>query len=80
MLIIIIKRSGTNQWDYPSDIKEYVNGFKNPSDNAELVVQYKGKKTIGQLQDNVSYVIKPYTGKVELERGPERRANSERRK
>ena len=79
MYITIKKKEGSNQWDYPLEIKKFGAGFKNPDNLKELIVEYKGDMTIGQLNSKVNYTIREYAKKAETVRGPERRQVADRR-
>lgn len=79
MEIIVKKKVGTNQWDYPGDPVDFTDGFKNPGNMNELVVTNKSGKTLQQLNELSDYRIKKFTGSRIVQRGPERRVNPERR-
>ena len=79
MNIIIKKKPGLHQWDYPGDVSDFTDGFRNPENNDELVVTNKSGKTLQQLNDLSDYTIKEFNGNRVVQRGPERRINPERR-
>lgn len=62
MLIIIQKKVGTNQWDYPENPRYFPNSFSNPDNKQELVVENNSGKTLIELSANVPYTVVEYVG------------------
>lgn len=60
MLIIIQKKSESNQWDYPENPRNFPNGFSNPDNKQELVVENNSGKTLEELSANVPYEVVEY--------------------
>ena len=79
MLIIVKKKAGTNQWDYPGDSANFPDGFKNPDNMNELVVTNNSGKSLVKLNKLSDYKIKEFNGIKNVQRGPERRTNPDRR-
>jgi len=63
-LIIIKKNVGMTQWEYPGKPELFTNQFNNPDGSEELIAENGSGLTLTKLSENVSYIVKSYTGEV----------------
>jgi len=61
-LLEIQKKQNSNQFDYPDDLSLFPRAFIHPSNSDIFVVVNKSGRTIADLNGNVPYTLKEYTG------------------
>lgn len=62
MLIILKKKTDSNQWNYPTNPKLFTDQFINPENNTELIAFNNSGKTLTELSDLSGYDILEFNG------------------
>lgn len=62
MLIVIKKKTGTNQWNYPDSPQLFTGHFINPTNPDELICVNDSDKTLADLNTTSGYAIVEYLG------------------
>lgn len=65
MYIIVLKKSGTNAWDYPDAPSFFKNNFRNPDNSSQLICENLSGKTLAELTAQSSYEIVEYVGVID---------------